>query len=170
MSICKAAGGGMNQKSVSALVIATSILWSGLSLAAGDTADIVDAETLADYRAAIADMKQQPRGPFKRLRWFCNDGTILPPKSYACQPHGGGRQHGQWSDTTVELRESGFIVGNVLAATDPLKVGSDYTPDGELQAILLEQFLIDVDDGWICLLYTSPSPRDRQKSRMPSSA
>ena len=25
-------------------------------------------------------------------------------------------------------------------------------------------------DGRICLLYTSPSPRDRQKSRMPSSA
>ena len=24
--------------------------------------------------------------------------------------------------------------------------------------------------GWACLLYTSPSPRDRQKSRMPSSA
>ena len=26
------------------------------------------------------------------------------------------------------------------------------------------------DRYWICLLYTSPSPRDRQKSRMPSSA
>ena len=25
-------------------------------------------------------------------------------------------------------------------------------------------------DAYICLLYTSPSPRDRQKSRMPSSA
>ena len=25
-------------------------------------------------------------------------------------------------------------------------------------------------DGAVCLLYTSPSPRDRQKSRMPSSA
>ena len=25
-------------------------------------------------------------------------------------------------------------------------------------------------DDWPCLLYTSPSPRDRQKSRMPSSA
>ena len=24
--------------------------------------------------------------------------------------------------------------------------------------------------AWHCLLYTSPSPRDRQKSRMPSSA
>ena len=28
----------------------------------------------------------------------------------------------------------------------------------------------DVADGDPCLLYTSPSPRDRQKSRMPSSA
>ena len=26
------------------------------------------------------------------------------------------------------------------------------------------------DGYWTCLLYTSPSPRDRQKSRMPSSA
>ena len=26
------------------------------------------------------------------------------------------------------------------------------------------------DDNGVCLLYTSPSPRDRQKSRMPSSA
>ena len=26
------------------------------------------------------------------------------------------------------------------------------------------------DDPMVCLLYTSPSPRDRQKSRMPSSA
>ena len=35
--------------------------------------------------------------------------------------------------------------------------------------------IIFIDDGstdksWLCLLYTSPSPRDRQKSRMPSSA
>ena len=27
-----------------------------------------------------------------------------------------------------------------------------------------------VEQSMICLLYTSPSPRDRQKSRMPSSA
>ena len=34
-------------------------------------------------------------------------------------------------------------------------------------------FAIEVKDpgaGYSCLLYTSPSPRDRQKSRMPSSA
>ena len=29
---------------------------------------------------------------------------------------------------------------------------------------------VDADTLDVCLLYTSPSPRDRQKSRMPSSA
>ena len=29
---------------------------------------------------------------------------------------------------------------------------------------------LNFTDGYTCLLYTSPSPRDRQKSRMPSSA
>ena len=29
---------------------------------------------------------------------------------------------------------------------------------------------VEVSVNKICLLYTSPSPRDRQKSRMPSSA
>ena len=31
-------------------------------------------------------------------------------------------------------------------------------------------FLAYEDETYSCLLYTSPSPRDRQKSRMPSSA
>ena len=35
--------------------------------------------------------------------------------------------------------------------------------------VLLENLLRN-HDGDTCLLYTSPSPRDRQKSRMPSSA
>ena len=50
----------------------------------------------------------------------------------------------------------------------------------ELGGDIIESFVKPGDDVWIrvsadawvttCLLYTSPSPRDRQKSRMPSSA
>ena len=42
----------------------------------------------------------------------------------------------------------------------------------EIQEILIRSAsdLIDLDHPNYCLLYTSPSPRDRQKSRMPSSA
>ena len=43
------------------------------------------------------------------------------------------------------------------------------SPVGQkFSAFLAEKGVIIV--AWVCLLYTSPSPRDRQKSRMPSSA
>ena len=44
---------------------------------------------------------------------------------------------------------------------------SDITVAGDNSEILIRIF---GDNNSICLLYTSPSPRDRQKSRMPSSA
>ena len=55
-------------------------------------------------------------------------------------------------------------------------------PDGAIRILLnlvtfagiygLSAIGLNVHFGWtgLCLLYTSPSPRDRQKSRMPSSA
>ena len=42
---------------------------------------------------------------------------------------------------------------------DPFAYIKSITPEGQAAGIVK-----------ICLLYTSPSPRDRQKSRMPSSA
>ena len=41
----------------------------------------------------------------------------------------------------------------------------------ELQSVQSNRSItLGGEGGYICLLYTSPSPRDRQKSRMPSSA
>jgi len=70
------------------------------------------------YRGWVNEMEALERGPFSRLRWFCNDGTVLPPKSYACKDHGGGYQHGEWSDKTLELRKQGYLLANVLAGLD----------------------------------------------------
>ena len=39
----------------------------------------------------------------------------------------------------------------------------------ELEEVVLGACMLD-KEAFSCLLYTSPSPRDRQKSRMPSSA
>ncbi len=54
-------------------------------------------------RQWVEQIKRNQRGPFKRLRWFCNDGAILPPKAYACSEHGGGVQHGQWTEQVLLL-------------------------------------------------------------------
>ena len=53
-----------------------------------------------------------------------------------------------------------------------------FTPEGDAFAVsvvsvnpnIITQIKSEEVDGYSCLLYTSPSPRDRQKSRMPSSA
>ena len=47
-------------------------------------------------------------------------------------------------------------------------VGMEFT--SELIWRWANEYLQEKDRGRTCLLYTSPSPRDRQKSRMPSSA
>ena len=44
------------------------------------------------------------------------------------------------------------------------------TPTGRRVLELIDDFCEEWDLDSLCLLYTSPSPRDRQKSRMPSSA
>ena len=46
-----------------------------------------------------------------------------------------------------------------------------YAPSGKkLAGEQVYNVKMKADRGQACLLYTSPSPRDRQKSRMPSSA
>ena len=102
-----------------------------------------------EYREWVDEMKALERGPFSRLRWFCNDGTVLPPKSPACRDHGGGHQHGQWSDKTLELRRRGYLVANVLAGLDAASLIDEPGYRNLYAQILIERFLIGADDGWI---------------------
>jgi len=113
------------------------------------TAYAVTTDNRQEYRQWIAGMKDQPRGPFSQLRWYCNDGTVLPPKEFACEPHGGGHQHGEWSDKTRELREAGYKIANLLAGYDPeVEIIKPDFQDSYNQ-ILIEKYLVAVDDGWI---------------------
>ena len=43
-------------------------------------------------------------------------------------------------------------------------------PDGKIETDWLALLASEIDEATICLLYTSPSPRDQRGSRMPSSA
>ena len=60
----------------------------------------------------------------------------------------------------------GFVGLGVVTALLTTNFNSPLKAISDLYHLQLNVF----DMGWPCLLYTSPSPRDRQKSRMPSSA
>ena len=100
-------------------------------------------------RAWIQRMKTSERGPFSRIRWFCKDGAVLPPKGSACLSHGGGWQHGEWSSETTALRAQGYLVANLLAGVDaPAIVAEAGFPETFAQ-LLVERFLVGADNGWI---------------------
>ena len=75
------------------------------------------------------------------------------------QPHSDARRKAYWADITYGTNnEFGF---------DYLRDNMVHSPDEMVQR---RHHFAMVDEVDSCLLYTSPSPRDRQKSRMPSSA
>ena len=100
-------------------------------------------------REYIVEMKTAPRGPFTRIRWYCNDGAVLPPKAFACAERGGGIQHGEWSDKTKQLRDHGYLIANFLAGVDAGALVQQADFPQLYNQLLLEQFLIRQDDGWI---------------------
>jgi len=106
-------------------------------------------EAMEAIRHVVLEMKDNPRGPFSRIRWFCNDGSILAPTPYACIEHGGGRQHGQWSEAALRLQAAGFPVANVLAELGPDDFGELPRQQTHFRMLLLERFLIAHDNGWI---------------------
>ena len=121
-----------------------TVLFAAFGVFAGT--QLPDAATL---RGWVQEMKTVPRGPFRRLRWFCNDGTILPPKEYACRDHGGGVQHGEWSDQVKLMRDNGYYIANIYADIDPLGLQEDPQQIEIIKQMILERFLMDADDGWI---------------------
>ena len=101
------------------------------------------------YRQWVDHMKSDPRGPFSAIRWYCRDGSVLPPSPAACTGHGGGWQHGELSEHAQTLRSQGYKIANVLAGTEAADwVAATDFPDTFAQ-ILIEKFLIAADDGWI---------------------
>jgi hypothetical protein len=105
-----------------------------------------DTDTMRDW---INQMKTDKQGPFSRILWFCKDGQKLPPRPYACVPYGGGVQHGELNERAQTLRANGYFVANILAGLDPEAFLKQKGASNQFKHILIEQFLIRTDDGWI---------------------
>ena len=58
-----------------------------------------------------------------------------------------------------------MLAGGALAGAVAAALGAPFSVQVVASVVVAGALL-----GMVCLLYTSPSPRDRQKSRMPSSA
>src|SRR5674476_373556 len=111
------------------------------------------------YSAKFRYPERQPEGPAYQ-KWFAD--------------------HGFFTHTAAEINEG---EGDILVVGDVILGGTGFRTERSAHAELAQLTgrevvsleLVDphfyhLDTALSCLLYTSPSPRDRQKSRMPSSA
>ena len=87
------------------------------------------------------------------------DGALQPTNASTSGPPDGGA-----AEAGSSLAEDLLAAPSTLPAQDPVRVET---------AAYLRRCMLDgtTPPAWvICLLYTSPSPRDKRQSRMPSSA
>jgi phosphohistidine swiveling domain-containing protein len=126
-----------------------AIILSFLLLIPGPVLAQADPPDGATLRSWVQAMKKSSRGPFKHIRWFCNDGTIQLPQEYACREHDGGVQHGEWTDRVRTLRSNGYFIANVFADVRAQEFLQDTRQLDIVRQMVLERFLVEADDGWI---------------------
>ena len=96
----------------------------------------------------ITKLKLDSKGPYKAIRWFCPDGSNVPPDQRCPEP--GGVQRGQYKDVIVSLAKTNKIyLGQILSATDTKQFWDIENQHSRLKQYQIEKYLQLIDDGWI---------------------
>ncbi|MCB0663534.1 MAG: phosphoenolpyruvate synthase, partial [Saprospiraceae bacterium] len=109
-----------------------------------------DAQTAdpAEIRDMIVTFKKDIRGPYKDIRWYCEDGTVIPPKEKCPEP--GGVQRARYKDEVVDLAESNHVfLGQILSTTSRHAFWDSTENNARAKQYLLEQYLKQIDNGWV---------------------
>jgi len=136
----------IHQRYLLPLLLVVASLFAGPAVADDASPAGPDPQQARDW---IEQMKKSLHGPFARIRWFCDDGSVLPPVEGACTEHGGGVQHGEWNSHVLALRKQGYLVATLLTELNTLNFVGAFPQLDNLRQVLMEQFLVQNDDGWV---------------------
>lgn len=98
----------------------------------------------------IAAYKNDIRGPYKDIRWFCTDGSVRAPKDPCPDNIGLGVQHARYKDDVAALgKEHNIYLGQILAYTTKEEFWDKDFNNSRLKQYQLDKYLRTVDNGWI---------------------
>ena len=101
-----------------------------------------------EIKKLIAKYKKDRRGPYKDIRWFCPDKTIVLPSEQCADI--GGKQHARYKAEVNSLGQTNHVfLGQILAATDPIAFWDASNYNSRLKQYQLEKYLRHIDNGWI---------------------
>lgn len=103
-----------------------------------------------DIKQLIDSYKNDIRGPYYRIKWFCKDGSIRDSKDPCPDSIGGGIQHASFKQSALDLRKSNHLFfGEILASlktTDFLDATHNFS---RLKQYQIGQYLASLDNGWV---------------------
>ena len=103
----------------------------------------------ATIKQTIQEFKNDPRGPYLRIRWFCSDGTMREPKD-PCPDDIEGIQHASYKEVTKNLADKNHLYfGEILAEVDKSEFWDTANNQSRLKQYQLGKYLASVDDGWV---------------------
>ena len=109
----------------------------------------VDAETPpGQIRTLIDAWKEDPRGPYRDIMWFCDDGTFVRPRTTGCT--GEGVQRARYKEEVIDLqRRNHLYLAQILSTTDKNDFWDARNYNSRMKQYMLGQFLANADDGWV---------------------
>ncbi len=105
----------------------------------------------ADIAKLIAKYKEDNRGPYRDIQWFCEDGTQISPLDGQCPTESENNfQHARYKQAVIDLgKQEHIFLGQILTNTPNaafLDADNDYS---RLKQYQLGEYLYNVDDGWV---------------------
>lgn len=104
----------------------------------------------AQLAARIAFYKNDIRGPYKDICWFCTDGSVRAPKDPCPSEIGPGVQHARYKDDVEAIAKDYHIyLGQLLAYMDAPDFWDAKNDHSRVKQYQLDKYLRSVDNGWV---------------------
>ena len=94
--------------------------------------------------------KNDIRGPYYRIKWFCKDGSIRNPKNPCPDAIGGGIQHASFKESALQLRKDNHLYFGEILASNTIDDFLDQKHNfSRVKQYQINNYLKSIDNGWV---------------------
>jgi hypothetical protein len=101
-----------------------------------------------EARRLLDQIRRDPRGPYGPIRWYCEDGRVLPPQGTPCRP-ARGFQHAAPGAHAQQLARLHFDLARFLANMSFEEFADLPRNHHWPRQLVLFDYLVNAENGWI---------------------
>jgi hypothetical protein len=104
----------------------------------------------AQLRELVQQFREDPRGPYQDIRWFCSDGTTREARDPCPEEDDNNFQHARYKSVVKDIAAAQQIYfGQILTNSSERAFWDADDDHSRIKQYLLGNYLVAVDNGWI---------------------